>query len=580
MSIHGEPVLKDLANKVREYLRDGTCHLHLNEITDLGIHLSANESWHNQLQGMSDDDLRLILRGEIMHYSALDHLDKVTTTLSQQIVEKGDIVFNRLTSGKLLSEDSDPNPGLIKHVLAFLISYGNELYRCDNLDRSLLVCQEIYNRVKKYHSPDRPMYGMIARACVQLAKSFRQKVDYDIAGALYAEALEATHLQAEIKAAELVDDPVRLSKELSYYQRRSILILAAGSGYINIASGKFNRAAMIMWSLRTAILQDQDVLSRTLIKMLTASINRAKMWSDRETLANACKDLIEAYETFRDLDHVRYMRPTLFELVQGLIHLHRWEEAEKYTEELAGLNRKSYRSTNDPRWEIIATLMTGIRYKHQKRYDLALKYAERAVINKSAGSQQTRSRIEAAVLSGEALYHLNDLERATAKFREVRKLHDDVALKHRRVLPDQHLLVAADIYQARIALRQNNDELAQELYESARSQNIEHGWVIELLEELKNEMNSHGSKFIISDFQRPYKDIERELQDWLVIKLVNLLGQNAKLIAEVLKENRHTVGQWIHRSLGQQSRKRRRSRRKKKDRSHLDSDGTGKKGQT
>lgn len=531
------------------------------------------------MEDISQEELYNILRGEIMYYAALDHLDKVGVQYSWQILNKGKHLFKSFINEYSTTDMSTIDISMLKHKLAFLLSYGNELYRRDNLDESLEVCQRIYDIVKKAQISVGTMHGMMARTCVQLAKPYRQKMEYEKAREYYAEAIESTHRQAEIKALELANQPEKLDKELSYYRRRSIMILAAGSGYINIASGNFNRAAMVLWPMRTAMLHDQDKLSQTFIKMLTASINRARAGSDRSMLEKACLDLEESYRIFHEYGHVRYMRPTLYELVLGLIYLRQWDKADHYTNILRKLPRTLIRDTNNQRWEIIAGLLEGISHKYQGNYAKALESAEKAMGSGNAqrrgGTQNRRSRIEVAILSGEALFHLKKYKDAEKKFREAKELYDEVSLKHQRVLSDKHLLIAAQIYLALIALNRDQVDDAYAIYEEVKSSQVEHRWVVDLLKELEVELVRSGSKLIISNFHRPYKEIQQELQDWLVRRLEGIYGRNAKQIAAVLQERRQNVGQWMNRSLGHQPVKKRRSRKKRKDKTRREAEEPG-----
>jgi len=558
-----EEAIRNLAQVVRDHLRDGICHIRRADIEDLGRLLLNYGPSQNRLDKLNDDQLNAFLRAEIMYYSALDHLDSVTIELKQRVLFTGEYLSGNIEA-EIESACREPIESkrvtLLKHKLAYLVSYGNELYRKDDLEKSCKVCDGLYRLVKALHTAGYSMHGLLARVCVQLAKAHRQLMRYEEARRYYDEALEATYLQAALRMKELAGDPEKQNKELPYYRRRAVMILAAGSGYIYIASGNFQRAAMLLWPLRTVMLLDEDSLSQTYLKMLTASVMRARAGSDESMLERARQELEEAYQFFKDAQHLRYMRPSLFELVLALIYLRRFDEAARYTEELRKPPLTVIRTTNPQRWEIIACLLDGIRYKYLGEPDKALLCAERAfggrgkggeMVAKKGGSQYRRSRIEVATLCGEALYRMGDYSRAEEKFKEAINLNIDESSKTSRAIPDQHLLAAANIYLALIALEKSDEESADIYYDVARSEPVEHRWVKDL-EEAYKKRRDEGKTLVFNDHKRSYADFESQLQNWLIRKLVSVYGPNATRIGEALGIHRTKVKPWLDRVFGPQ----------------------------
>jgi len=562
MPTERESAIKQKAQEVRDHLRDGVCHLNRSNIEVLGSLLEEYGPLHHQVKTLKDETLHILLRAQIMQYSALDHLDSVPTTLRDAVLETGKILHKQIdqdvqTTVRAIHKLNPVQWSLLKHKLAYLLNYANELYRNDRIPESQEVCLRIYEHVALLRNPGTPLEGLLSRTCVQLAKTYRQIMQYDEARRYYNEALETVFRQAELRMKELSSDPERQNKEFRYYRRRSIMILAAGNGYINIASGQMRRAAVILWPLRTMMLLDEDTLSQAFLKMLTASIDRARAGEDQSILDRACGDLENAYKTFEQYDHVRFMRPTLYELVLGLIYSRRFDEARSYTGELRKLlkNRTNIRKTNNPRWEIIAYLLDGIRNKYEGNYEQALKCAEEALLEeiptnqlarrlpRNSGTQKRRSEIEVNIMAGEALFYLRRYEEAEHKFKYVVGKFVDIN-KNESAMPDNHLLSAANIYLALIALKNHSQE-AQLYYELAVKYPTEHRWVNDLVSRYKELEAKKVTRVEILDFDQPYDVLETEFRNRVMSYWVQKHGENSIQIGKSIKKERRKVMQWL-----------------------------------
>jgi tetratricopeptide (TPR) repeat protein len=549
--------IKESAEKVRNYLRDGICHSHRDEIDALAKRLLDYGEFHHRIGQLPEDQLYVLVRAVIMCHSALDSLDGVTKPLSQMLINLGKIIEKGIAKEvamfiKLDTQVIPAQTNLLKQKFALILAYASEVYRTENPTAAREICRNIYNLIVKLRPKNRQMEGLFSRACIQLAKTYRSTMNYIKARQYYDEALEATYRQTDIRMKELMHRPDLQNEEFRYYRRRVVMTTAAGIGYISIATGQMNQAAIILWPLRTLMLQDQDIISKEYLKMLTASVQRARAGYDREILEAARRDLQSSFDFFRSIGHIRYMRPTLHELVLCLIYLKNFPDAARYTDFLRNINRQEFmqRRIQNSRWDIVAYILDGIRYKHEGKYDEVIQYVQKAN-NISSGTQNRRSKIEINILWGEALYYSENkrgqsrYELAAKRFKEA--IEDFEKKEVEQVVPDVHLMAVANIYLALIELKNNDPEAAQEYFKKATKEPIEHKWVDSLVDLYKEESAKSLGKLIIHDFKKPYRELEIELQN----SLIYLHGQsndwNAVKIGKILGLDRRVVSPWIKR---------------------------------
>jgi hypothetical protein len=548
--------IRDLTEIIRNHLRDGVTHEHGADINALGQALQSYGHCRNRFAEMSRNTQIVMLRANIMYYSCLDHLDQVPRELGWEIITMGGLLKQTIEADveavcRLGGAADVEDVRLLKHKLAYLVEYINELYRIDNLKESLEFGRKLYEFARRLRESDLPLSGLYARICFHVAKPLRQLMRYDEARRFYDEALVATYRQAEEKMNLLKTDPEQQIREFRYYRRRAVTILAAGSGFINIACGNLQRAAIEVWPLRTMMILDEDILTKTYLMMLTASIIRARAGTDKSMLVAARDDLTYACEVFKKANHHRYLRPTLYELVLTLIYLDEFERAEELTNELRALSPQNLRITNQPRWGVISYILDGIRYKYQGLADKSLAASDEALKRASRlGSAQKRSQIEGQILRGEALFNQDKFDLATAAFNEAIRINQNKQSNSVSAIPDRHLLTVAEIYLARIALRRGENVDAHKLYRRAIAQPMEHRWVINLIEEYECERKTIGKSLIIDSAQRPYKEIINELEEWIIRRLVNDdIGSIAK-IAKITGMRRAKISELVKRHIG------------------------------
>ncbi|HZS09358.1 MAG TPA: hypothetical protein VFD58_31275 [Blastocatellia bacterium] len=545
--------------ELRSLLRKGKVLEERNRIDSL---LSlVRECWEKLLpdEPPADEVLYALLRAEIMLYASLDdYFDQVPTDLSEKILDRGAKMVRSLEfdAGAFVENTLVPGPPtaqalrLFKNRLAYLHAYSNELYRRDEIPKSLEVVERLYegirklkDRLKSYGDvPDfkdelkKQEYhvdGLLARVCTQRAKCHRQRMEYQSSRKFYSEALQA-----------YLDAARKRPAEYSYYLKRTAMIIAGGSGFINLSRGLLTRATLGIRSAQMMLLPSRNLVYNMYLRTLSAGILRAQSGHEQAGLIEAREELLGAYKALEGVGHFRYMLLAANELVLACVYLGYFAEAFNYIREIRRLaegrdtegRQRAVRTADSSRWLITADLLESLARRHQggaHAEQISLSLAEQAEVRaRRLGFK--RSRLEALILQGEALFELGRYSEARKAFLDARDLNQEEAQRGIPVISDQHLHVVSLLYLCRISIRTDHPSVAQGHYDEVRKfSTVEHKWVETLRARTESEMTGVDELFPLRGIpEGGYKAAHKELQKWLIRQARKKYGPNLTRIAE------------------------------------------------
>jgi tetratricopeptide (TPR) repeat protein len=403
----------------------------------------------------------------------------------------------------------------------------------------LQIVEELHSHALSLRNHGYDVDGLLARICVQQAKGYRQMMEYQRSRQFYSEALEAY-----LTAAQKKPD------EYTYYLHRVAMVIAGGSGFINLRRGLLTRATLGIRSARMMLLHSENVVYKVYLQTLNAGILRAQSGYNSDGLSAARAQLENAYRCLNEIGHFRYMLMTLNELVLSCIFLKDFPAAEGYVKEIRRLAQgkkddgtiRNVRMTDNFRWLVTADLRTSLIRLHQGKAEEARDIAKQARADANKRNLK-RNHILGLILEGEALFEMGEYEESRAMFLKAR----DRNREEKALISDPHLHVATLLFLSRIGIKTNNYEVAQSHYNESQSYGkMEQQWVEDLRIQTEKELTQRVHPFIIKEIPTDgYHEAIGRMRFWMFKEAQKKHGRNLTKIAEELKMTRGVLYKWF-----------------------------------
>jgi len=383
-------------------LRDAHDTLHFQPQLQLLEGKTKRIDWE-KIKKAGDELTRLKIIGmaaEIYDYAGkYDH--------ARAVVEAdGRLTENILRDESQLQSTKDKDRELLKQRVWILIHWGSTFYRAHNYVRArqlFSLCNETLG--KWVITEEKPCSWTQARIYYCLGLVQRQIYDYKQARHWFTKSIE-------LAGKSFVQRTHNITSEQPIYQRTKLFtdyyvakLLALGMAWTYYTEGALDLAASLVDTARLLLTSTREVVIRSYIEILSASILAA-----RGQRQKAIKLFQGAYDALKD--HEAYRIRAANELAVAYVHEYFREPGEenlsnarKYINEVS--------ESRDRRWQCNALVTESRLFRALGQYKEAEESATKAL---HLGEDQRFIRIDAGIARGEARLELNKINDACKDF--------------------------------------------------------------------------------------------------------------------------------------------------------------------
>ncbi len=461
---------------------------------------------------------------------------------------------------------------VLRQRLWAVLHLSHTEYRSHEYDRAknmLGDCERALDRLlpleREGQSEDgEPSYGLRSRIAYSKARIARELKELAEARLHYTEAIDLQYRRLAIKAAKYKDNPDARSREQSFSNYMVAKCMGFGLGWINLKTGELKRAHASIGVARALLQTTGDTLHRGYADLLYAHALRAE--GKRESLEEAIGILTRlVQETFSG--HPRYRIRAHGELARAYYLMNLLEPEPLKSEEArsrvkGGLqkakhNIRQLRRGGNEFWRVFAGILACRVRLAEARATPAEDKERRSALERRAirDAKYVRARAKAdRGLQVSSLIALAEAYvQAAVKPEEERYWRDaEDCLNGAIALTGKGNILDAAVcrlFQARIAVRRLNAKAAKEAFDQWKeyAEIIESGFVHQLAEEVKKEVDSLESTFILlADGSIDHETCSSELRRWLLKQARRRLGPErfGEEAHKLLGVSRQTVFNW------------------------------------
>jgi tetratricopeptide (TPR) repeat protein len=464
-------------------------------------------------------------------YEELKRLEDSWSSNSQRSGQNQSLLFRTLTREKVL----------------FCSRYGIELKRREaTREASRLFIRLLGFTKHELKTKDVPCFGTRAALSYGLATICRQQEDFKLAREYYAEAIYLYSERAKRRGAQDPDDVL-------FTTRRIAMCIGLGFGWISLTRGRLRRAENAFTTARAMLAQTPHWVVVDYIEYLYGALKRCRAGSNEERLNDAIDSLITAREAFQER-HVLYETRVARELALAYNLLGDFEKAWPLAQliEERALKEKGIRAKVD------AYVLKSRILRQQRKYKEALKEAETA-LELTKGSQELLPKVDALIASGECLLGVaHSTKQREARYDQARSVFEAankvLIVKDengKRKVRNPKITAVCELRLAQCYARVKDRRRAEEHFSKYRrlQKKVEHEWVRELGDEVREEIDNSTPDFFISAEDAARFDsgaMMGDLQRWMVEQALEETKKNVKEAAALLGIERPTVYRWLN----------------------------------
>jgi len=476
----------------------------------------------------------------------------VNSKIKEEVMKVGERLQDQLyaiSAGWEEKADITPDERrLIKEKVIYVAGRANELKRAGELERSLKLFLWLLDFTTEKLKTDRtPLLGIRANLSYHVASVYRLLEQHDLAEEKYTKTLNLLHERTKLRRENDYEDHF-------FTVRKQAMAVGIGFGWVNLTRGFLRRAENALTTARSLLARSSDPIIPSYIELLYGTVMRCRAGSDKEKLQDAIKVLRSALSEFEKHKHTRYHPRACWELSLALHLAGKPEEAQAYLDTVAEYAKK----TKHPKWQTNVFIQQSRIFRGQGEYQKALKEAKLAV-EKADSCKSMLPLIDAYITRGEANFYIiqnkgqydSNYSVARADFEHALNLLLKLGQSERKTeLPSNPKI--ASVCHLRIAqcyTRENDAAKAREhfaAWEVLRS-TVEHEWVRELAEQVKNEIEGLSMNFTISakDLNEwDYSENVAKLRRWLLSQALLQTKKNFSKAADLIGVKRATLYQW------------------------------------
>jgi tetratricopeptide (TPR) repeat protein len=327
--------------------------------------------------------------------------------------------------------------------------------------------------------------------------------------------------------------------DVIYSRTRASVCLGFGIGFLNYTRSFLQRAKNVITPARLSFYKNDGKpccqIHFYYLNLLYASVLRAE--AGQASTEEKRAKLFEAQDILEVCEQVFYRKP------KYLVHAH-YNLAllfyslgkEKYGKALEHIDKIIDLSQGNPKWEANALIVKSRIYRQEGHHDEALQ----------AASKACRQSVDYRAIYCEALLARGQAHLERKNFSAAQDDFNDVIDRNNN--ENQKVEAVALIYLTRTALNQNKRDDALELFGRVRGMmnTIEHGFVIDEFEKLKEELKVGPAPFFVSyrEEDLTWDKHEKNLKKWLLQRALST-DKNVANAAKQLGVSNKTVYQWI-----------------------------------
>ena len=438
---------------------------------------------------------------------------------------------------------------LLREKVLFCCCRGDELKRRgDNAD-ALILFEHLLRFVDdKLNAPDFPCFGTRAYLSYNLGTMLRIREAHKEAVKMFAQALDLYRQRASSRDPFDQDD-------FYFTTRRIAMCIGMGFGQVNLTRGYLNHAQHALTAARAMLARIPDSLVAHYIEMLYGTIKRCRAGTDHEGLAEAIRSLNNAYKAFERRKHIRFKAHAARELALAFNLFKDYRRAHIFLLTFEAFVIGEGDKTNEANVHVFRSRIN----RGEQKYQDALNEAQ-AAVKLAAECGDVLAHVDALIARGEAYLYLPDMEPMQQRYCSLARRdfeHAENMLKEIRGnnsstgKPLNPKIAAVCALRIAQCCARDGHQLDAEVHFArwmALATTVEHTWIHELAREVRANIDTLKSNFVVSasepgEWNRG--EILARLNVWLAQTVVTYCRGDSKKAAKLMGVSPASVYNWM-----------------------------------